>query len=205
MRRHSKAALRRIEAERRREPGKFVPLPCVVLKSEAFTRLSAHSVKLLFDLLSQSNGIDRNGDMSATWAIMQHRGWRSRDTLRRALKELEETDFIERVRQGGRNRCTLYAVTFLAIDYCNGKLEVQPTTKPRSSWHKGGKFLQPPVALRGAGRKLARPIDTAYVSATTPIGTVAVQPSADQNVNGTVSVSVRPDSLFALTRRACTF
>ena len=56
VKRRSKAAERRIEAERRREPGRFIPLSCTLLKSEAFTRLSAHAVKLLFDLLSQLSG-----------------------------------------------------------------------------------------------------------------------------------------------------
>ena len=44
---------RRRELQERREAGAWFPIPVVVIRSEAFCRLSSHAVKLLFDLLSQ--------------------------------------------------------------------------------------------------------------------------------------------------------
>jgi hypothetical protein len=42
--------------------------------------------------------------------------------------------FIEQTRQGGKNQCSLYAVTWLAIDECNGKLDVNPTRAASNLW-----------------------------------------------------------------------
>jgi hypothetical protein len=56
--------------------------------------------------------------------------------LSKALKELRGGNWIEVSRQGGRHKATLYAVTFYAIDYCKGKLDVSSTGSPRSTWRK---------------------------------------------------------------------
>ncbi len=148
MSRHSNRARELKAIQDRREKGHFVPFPLVVLRSEAFARLSAKAVKLLIDLLSQYNGTSNNGDFCAAWTIMARKGWRSRDTLGKALHELEETEFVTRTRQGGKHLASLYGVTFFNIDYCGGKLDVSPTKTPSSAWHKGGKLLQPPSGLR---------------------------------------------------------
>jgi hypothetical protein len=75
------------DAQARREGGGFVPLPFVVIRSHSFMQLSAHAVKLLNDLLAQYKG-DNNGDLCVAWTLMQPRGWKSKDTLGKALKEL---------------------------------------------------------------------------------------------------------------------
>jgi hypothetical protein len=67
---------------------------------------------------------------------MQKRGWKSKDTLSKALKELLAGDWLEVTRQGGRNQATLYAVTFYAIDDCKGKLDIESTSRPRSTWRR---------------------------------------------------------------------
>lgn len=116
------------------EGGGFVPIPHVVIRSEGFGKLSAHAVKLLTDLLSQYRG-NNNGDLSAPYSTMhKKRGWRSKGTLSRAIKELLASGFIEISRQGGRHKCTLYATTFFAIDECNGKIDIRATSKPTSLW-----------------------------------------------------------------------
>ena len=46
---------------------------------------------------------------------MSKRGWKSKDTLSKALAELRDKDWIEVTRQGGRHSPSLYAVTFYAI------------------------------------------------------------------------------------------
>lgn len=46
---------------------------------------------------------------------MAHRGWKS-GTLFAARKELENTSFLKKTRQGGKNSPTLYALTWLPIN-----------------------------------------------------------------------------------------
>lgn len=126
--------------------GLFAPLRYDIFTSEEFAALSAPAVKLLIDLYTQFTGYN-NGDLSAAWKIMKKRGWNSRDTLCRALQGLLAAGFIEKTRQGGKNLCSLYAVTWLPIDECpiksNGmkfggksKLDVSPTRTPSHLWRK---------------------------------------------------------------------
>lgn len=61
-------------------------------------------------------------------------GWRSRDTLERALHQLIDAGLIELTRQGGLNRCSLYALTWHAIDECGGKLDVPATRVASGLW-----------------------------------------------------------------------
>src|SRR3954468_23333455 len=109
----------------RHEPGSWFRLSMDMLRSAAYCNLSKHARMLLFDLLAQYNGYaSNNGDFSAAWKLMKPRGWKSKETLGDALKELLEAEFILRTRPGGRNHCALYAVTFMAIDKCDGKHDV---------------------------------------------------------------------------------
>src|SRR5262249_36005288 len=64
-------------------------------------------------------------------------GWKSRDTLGKALRELLERGWIILARQGGRHQASLYAVTFFSIDDCPGKLlELSATVSPPGDWKK---------------------------------------------------------------------
>lgn len=119
-------------AKEKRDPGGFVPLPNIVIRSDQFAHLSAQAVKLLVDLLGQYRG-NNNGDLCATWSVMQPRGWRSRDTLAKALSELIERGFVTQTRQGGRHAPSLYGVTFYALDE-QPKLEVRGKEFPRGAW-----------------------------------------------------------------------
>jgi hypothetical protein len=80
-----------------------------------------------------------NGDFSAPWSQMKKRGWRSPGTLNRAIKELIYYGWIIRSRVGGLNKCSLYAVTFQAIDDCNdrngnSKLDIASTITSPGYW-----------------------------------------------------------------------
>jgi len=115
--------------------GPFLQLPkSVINRSECYT-LSHRAFKLLFDLYSQYNGRN-NGDFCMAWSVMSNRGWKSRETLNEARKDLLKSDFIIVTRVGGRNKPTLYAITFLSIDECKGKLDVKPTNIPSHYWKK---------------------------------------------------------------------
>lgn len=138
------------DAKAQRESGGFVALPHTVIRSEAYAKLSAYAVKLLNDLLAQYRG-DNNGDLCAAWTRMQTRGWKSRDTLGKALAELKDKEWIIVARQGGRHIPSLYAITFYAINECGGKLDVRPTRTPTSLWreHEPIKPLIPGHANNG--------------------------------------------------------
>ncbi|HJU08173.1 MAG TPA: hypothetical protein VJ727_06790 [Rhodanobacteraceae bacterium] len=127
------ASRRRRKAKSRMEIGTYFALPHAVMNSPNFRALSAHAVKLLTDLGGQYHGYN-NGDLCAAWRIMHARGWKSRDTLARALSELLHFGMIEKTRQGGLNRCGLYALTWHAIDECRGKLECVATRVPSGLW-----------------------------------------------------------------------
>lgn len=124
----------------RSESGGFFALPHAVMNSPNYRALSAQAVKLLNDLGGQFRG-SNNGDLGSAWKVMQPRGWKSRDTLGRALAELLHFGMIEKTRQGGLNCCSLYALTWWAIDECTGKLDVLLTRVPSGLW----KTPQPPM------------------------------------------------------------
>jgi hypothetical protein len=107
-------------------------MPSVVLNSPQYAALSAHAVKLLLDLAAQFNG-HNNGDLAAAWTVMEKRGWRSRDTLGRAMDELMRAEFIVQTRQGGRHAASLYGITFFALDVTE-KLDVRERDFPRGAW-----------------------------------------------------------------------
>ena len=132
--------LTRQKAKGRKDEGSFLALPHAVIDSANYRALSAHAVKLLIDVGGQYKGTN-NGDLSAVWKILHPRGWRSRDTLTRALAELQHFGLIEKTRQGGLNHCSLFAITWKSIDECKGKLDVSPTHKPSHKWRDP----QPPM------------------------------------------------------------
>lgn len=146
MSRRSKAAL--ADAKNGRESGTFFPMPLCVLQSPELAMLSPYAIKLLIDLLAQWR-LGNNGYLSPSWALMQPRGWKSKATLAKALKELEVGGWVIRTRQGGRHKATLYAVSFFRIDdhHPRKPLDVAATRKPPGDWRK----LPPPLL------KIAKP------------------------------------------------
>jgi hypothetical protein len=137
----SKARTRALkEAQQKRGPGGFVPLTFDLLRSAELASLSSYAHKLLFDLLHQYN-LTNNGDLSMSFEkVMKPRGWRSKETLNNARLELLESGFIIITRQGGLHQCSLYAVTFFAIDECDGKIEVSATRSPPNLWRRNTPF-----------------------------------------------------------------
>lgn len=86
---------------------------------------------------------------------MRKHGWRSKAALQRAIDELLQTGFIVRTRLGGRNRAALYAITWLSINECGGKLDVRPTG-PLQLWKDQYKDERGDYVLAG-GNKVAAP------------------------------------------------
>lgn len=121
------------KAKGRRDSDRFTGVPHKVMKTRKYLSINTHAKTLLFELAFQYNG-HNNGDLSASWTLMKERGFRSKSTLSKAIKQLIDVGFIQITRAGGINTCTLYALTWKAIDYCKGKLDVDETNVPSGFW-----------------------------------------------------------------------
>jgi hypothetical protein len=128
-------ALTRVKSKGRKANGSYVQLPHAIFQSAEYAELNAHAVKLLIDLFIQYRG-DNNGDFTAAWSVMRQRGWLSKETLYRAISTLTERGWIIKTRQGGKHVCSLYGVTWLPIDECNGKLDIKPTRIALGTWKR---------------------------------------------------------------------
>jgi hypothetical protein len=112
---------------------RFVQFPNQLLESRRFLTLSGHAVKTLMYLASQYNG-HNNGDLGIAWKIASVKGISSNDSLRRGALELIEAGFVIQSRQGGRNRCSLFALAWFSIDHCDGKLDITATNVAPIDW-----------------------------------------------------------------------
>ncbi len=67
---------------------------------------------------------------------MRQRGWHSTATLNEAIKDLLMHQFIVKTRYGGLNKASLYAVTFLPIDWVSndGYSNARVANIPTHSW-----------------------------------------------------------------------
>jgi hypothetical protein len=133
-------ARQRDKATGRRETGTYSAMPHAVLNAPEWCKLDGWTVKFIMDLLASYRGYN-NGDLALTWRQASVRGWRSPGTLAKAKRNAINSGFVIASRQGGRNRCSLYAVSFFAIDECNGKLDIRSTNAPPATWRKQ-QFLQ---------------------------------------------------------------
>ena len=124
---------RRAKGRRTSEP--FLSLPYSLIRHKNFKTLKAKPTKLLIDIASEYNGRN-NGDLCAPLSIMRERGWSSNDQLFRARKELVARGILWVSRQGGRNQCTLYALTWQPINDCGGKLDINATTTAPHDWKR---------------------------------------------------------------------
>ena len=122
----------------RAKNGRFAGIPHSVMESESYYLSSGNALKLLLELVKQYNG-HNNGDLSAAFSVLKSRGWRSKKTLARCLNELMERELIVKTREGWFSnpggRCALFALTWRAIDECEGKdLELGPSRGPYRSF-----------------------------------------------------------------------
>jgi hypothetical protein len=117
------------------ELGDFNSIPKDVIRCGNYYLLTGNACKLLSQVWEQYNGFN-NGDLSATYSVMQQKGWVSSATLFKARDCLLHYGFITKSRMGGRNQCTLYALTWERIDECDGKIEVSATSHPSRKFTK---------------------------------------------------------------------
>lgn len=127
---------KRAKIKGRADSGRFARFPHSCWKHPNYTALSIGAKALLHELNGQYNG-SNNGDLSVAWGVVKDRGIGSEKTVRRARDELEYAGWIVLTRQGGRHAPNLYALTFHAIDYCDGKLDMMATQQGLGFWKEG--------------------------------------------------------------------
>jgi len=109
-------------------------LPLTLLRHENWTRLTPFGSRLILDLGAQYTGFN-NGYLCASWSLMKDRGWRSSETLYKAMLECEHYGLIVRTQHGGLNKPNLHGFTWRRIDEKAGHvLEMRPTEKPCNAW-----------------------------------------------------------------------
>lgn len=149
-------------------------LPYAVLDSSNYLKLPPSAKQLLVDIFRQHNGRN-NGDLSASFKMMQKRGWKSKSTLARALEALLESNLIIKTREGWfqgehSSRCALYAVTWLGIADCPGKdLDVTPNPRPSRAFSIENKTSPCPEVrpnrVQNRGRETIRDASGRFISA----------------------------------------
>lgn len=127
----------------------MIPIDCL---THAPLLLSPHALRVFMILVSKLRGKKtkkngathintNNGDLSITHKEMGDQGiGLSKRTFFQSINELVDKGFIVITRQGGRNRCNLYAVTFQVIGDIREsgstvrKIESPPTLYPSNEW-----------------------------------------------------------------------
>jgi len=115
-----------------KQKASFAGIPRVVMECPDYINLNGSAVKLLIEMACQFKG-GNNGDLCPAWTLMKVRGFCSKTTLSKAIKELLQAEMILLTRQGHfiKNKASLYALTWAPINECSGKyLEVSPSITP---------------------------------------------------------------------------
>ena len=126
---------KRLRTKNRKSGSSYLGLPHYLINHRNFQTLSPRATKLLIDIAAQYRG-SNNGDLCAPISLMRERGWRSSDQLFKARKELLDRGLIVTSRQGGLNKCSLFALTWLPIDECQRKLDISSSITPSHLWKK---------------------------------------------------------------------
>jgi hypothetical protein len=108
----------------------FIMIPNPLFDMPEYVALGFPAKALLSEFIRQYIGTN-NGDLCNAFNVLKKKGWKSEQTIRKATAELIEAGLIIHSRQGGRNKCNLYALAWKQIDDCKGKqLDIKPTNAP---------------------------------------------------------------------------
>jgi hypothetical protein len=109
-------------------------MPHKLLQDEVVMNLSPNAHKTLNYLASQYKG-KNNGDLDICETNARERGLKmSAASLRRGANELEEAGVIVKTRQGGRNRNSLYAISWKEVNYDPRKHDYLASIQPSLPW-----------------------------------------------------------------------
>lgn len=144
----------------RLEDGQFIALPWALLDSETFTRLSFSERALLLEIARQYSVKKlNNGLLKASHVYLSRRGFGSKSTISKGLRNLEIFGFIYQTRQGRYpNVTSLYALTWIAMyespDFDKGAME----GFQRCAYKKAAGFL-PPLKKRLCTKIFQKQVD----------------------------------------------
>jgi hypothetical protein len=120
----------------------FVALPHVVLESPSYRALSHAARSLLIDIAKQYTGTN-NGRLVACTKYLKPLGWKSHDTVARALADLKAAGFLIETRMGMRpNRAAWFALGWYALDDSKG-MDIDPKT------YRTGQYKNAPLIPSG--------------------------------------------------------
>jgi hypothetical protein len=121
-----------------RDSGPFIALPWQVTDSPAYIGLS-HPAKALLVEIARQYVRDNNGRLLASRAHLSKRGWKSADTINRALRELIAARLIHQTVMGHFPKtASWYAVTWRTLDRLPGF-----DAGAADSFERGGYAKQP--------------------------------------------------------------
>lgn len=114
-------------SKEKRVEGRYIALPHQVIDSPSYRALGHPARALLIDIARQYSGTN-NGRLVACAKYLQPLGWRSNDTVGRALTELKEAGFLVETRMGMRpNRAAWFALAWYSLDDATG-MDIDPKT-----------------------------------------------------------------------------
>ena len=152
-----------------KQKASFAGIPRMVMECPDYINLSSNAIRLLVELAYSYKG-GNNGDLCPAWTLMKERGFRSKATLTRVIKELVAAEMIMLTRQGQfiRNKASLYALTWAPIDECSGKdLEESSTRIPSRNFSL--------ERQQGWPRKLDQPVRKQYRKGTETVPKVVLR------------------------------
>ena len=139
-----------------RDAGGFVALPWAVLDSAAYQALS-HPAKALLMEIARQYVRDNNGKLLCSLAYMSKRGWKSRDVLTRAKRELLAAGLIFETCKGARpNKASWYAVTWATLDHIEGFDPGARSTFQRGAYRRNAALLPNKTTPHNQGQKDAK-------------------------------------------------
>lgn len=98
-----------------RDSGRYIAFPVSVLDSIIFQSLGYSAKALLLDIASQFKG-ENNGRLVACESFLKPRGWKSKTTIHRALKELLDSGLLIMTRRGARpNKASYFGVAWYGL------------------------------------------------------------------------------------------
>lgn len=159
------------DAKRGKIQGRFTALPHSVIMSMEYRALHNAACRLLIDIAAQYKG-DNNGALVACSKYLKPLGWKSNDTITKALKELVSGGFLIMTRQGMRppmSRPSWYALGWLGLDITEG-LDIAPRVYQRSLFTPLFPMIPKKIhtPVRGAGNMKVTPITGITSSLLTP-------------------------------------
>lgn len=108
------------KTKQKRDGGGFIAIPWSVFDAPRYRKLSHAACNLLTEIARQYKG-HNNGRLLSSFSYLSERGWKSKDVITRAKRDLLAAGFIHETVMGHRpNKASNYAITWQSIDQLSG-------------------------------------------------------------------------------------